>query len=1117
MTILNSTLSGNKALDQNGGFFDGSGGAIYALIDIVIINSTITGNSATGYGGGIYTRDDNVFLRNSILAGNTAPVNPQSDLINLTNESSIIQNSIEGLLDPVLNDNGGPALTHALLPGSAAINAGNNVLSINAGLSTDQRGIGFARVVDGIVDIGAYEASTGGALHFLVDSALDTDDGNYSAGNLSLREAIKLSNESASVDTITFDASLFDQTLLLYNELVITDDVTVIGHGAAHLTISGDGTRRLFRIDDGDAETSITVELSDFTLANGFAYYNSGGAIHNLESLSVSDVVFADNQASILYGGAIFSAGDLTVTNSTFVRNSSDYYGGAIYSTEGLLSITGCDFTENQSAYAGGAIVVQNGDLTVSASTFTENSSATLGGGIFIEEGVLTVSNTDFTENSSGTGGAIYHQISSTFPPVFTELSITDCTFQGNTTTSSGGAVFYLSALSVYGSYYTAYVENSLFSENSAGSGGALFLSGENILVTGSTFFNNSAKFYGGGINSESDNLTIQSSLFEKNSSNYWGGAIFSKRSLVLQNSTLSGNTAEQVGGGIAFNNTGYDWEIINSTLTGNAASRIGGGIYVFPGMYGTITNSIVAGNTAASTPQVVNSVTKTNSIVQESVAGLLDPVLRDNGGVTKTHALLPGSAAINGGDNNALDDTNPDIVNRRAITQDPRGAGFERIADGTIDIGAFEVQHTIAQVELRIVAEKTTTQSNGERTTLPDNLTWIDEWSGYWLEIWVSTPAATDLGVLSAAMNLSYNTAIATAVSIEYGAAFNLNQTGTINDLTGLIEGLSAESSLTDAGDDQRVLFARIRFESTDSDGIDLDLTGQLMIPQSPEFTVHQTEVQLVGSIATEEVQGPSPETLVFANPYDLNDDDAINYRDLILLVSVYNSDPREVSSDYAWFADLDQNHNVNYRDLISLVGNYGKSKANQSTVNFLQGFPDTWNRHLTVKTTLLPQLSARPVEQASAESVLSNVVESLDPQLTPAEIEKLAQVDIEIVDLPEGVLSNTVHGTIYIDVNAAGYGWFVDGTPDDNYEFYASGPYTLVAVPSGSSSAFGTIDLWTVILHELGHLLGYEHADVGAMQESLTPSERRLMDWNDSADQFFMEFPTQSLLTSF
>jgi len=60
------------------------------------------------------------------------------------------------LLGP-LADNGGPTQTHALLPGSPAIDAGPVPLPAFPGDEFDQRGAGFARIVAGVVDIGAYE------------------------------------------------------------------------------------------------------------------------------------------------------------------------------------------------------------------------------------------------------------------------------------------------------------------------------------------------------------------------------------------------------------------------------------------------------------------------------------------------------------------------------------------------------------------------------------------------------------------------------------------------------------------------------------------------------------------------------------------------------------------------------------------------------------------------------------------------------------------------------------------------------------------------------------------------------------------------------------------------
>lgn len=1105
LSINNSTFSQNSSEQEGGGIY------FFGTRSFSLINTTITKNQArTGTGVNI-THAESATVANSIIGGNTENSSAQivGDYLNI---SSIIQQDVSEIIDLTLQDNGGPTLTHALLVDSPAINAGDNSAVFDAGIFTDQRGFSYPRIVGGAVDVGAFEYL---GTHLVVDSALDIDDGDYSVGNLSLREAVKLSNESATTDTITFAASLFDQTLTLLNELLITDDVSIVGYGADRLTITGDGTRRLIRIDDGDEETVIDVELSGFTLSNGFANYASGGAIHSVETLSVFDMAFANNRASVLtgplyggsYGGAIYSAGDLTVTHSTFAGNSADWYGGAIYSTAGLLTISDSEFTENETTQAGGAIVVQDGDLTIASSTFTQNSTESLGGAIYITEGVLTVSASTFTENSASLGGAIYHQISSSFPPVFTELSITDSTFQRNTASSSAGAVYYTSSVGFYDAYHTAYIENSLFSENSAGLGGALYIGGNNMLVFGSTFFKNEARNQGGAIYALSSIQTVQSSLFERNSASRLGGAIFvlqgQLQELIVINSTLSGNTAGSVGGGIAFGSILANFHIINSTITRNAATQGGGGIYSPGTPYGTLTNTIVAGNSAPGNAQGAFLYTRNNSIVQDSIEGLLDPVLRDNGGLTKTHALLPGSAAIDAGDDEALDAVNPFILNKRATTDDVRGDGFDRYRGEAIDIGAFEVQSPLALIEMTLVETPTSTAGNGEVATLPESLEWVDEWSGYWLEIWVSTPSAADLGVLSVALDLSYNTAITTATAIEYGAVFTSQQMGTIDDASGLITGLSATANATDAGDDQRVLFARIRFESLADDGIDLDLAGQTRIAESPEFDILGPEVLLTGDVETEEVQGPSPATLVYANPYDLNDDDAVNFRDLVLFASVYNTDARAAVSEYSWFADLDQSSHVNFRDLVSFAANYGSSKTNQGHRLYPENFTENKNGHLAVDPTLLPQENPESLEQPEAESVLEGVKTYLAPELTSEQNAQLAQVEIQVTELPPGVLSNSIGNTIFVDVNAAGYSWFVDQSPTDSDEFYESG-YRLRAVPLGPTQ--GQIDLWTAILHEIGHILGHDHDENGLMSNSLEPGVRYLPDWFDQElDAFF------------
>jgi len=177
---MNSTLSGNKAPGGSGGGIANVGS------DMELTFCTVYGNTAQASGGGVFnaeaqdkSRQSRLVMRNSLVARNLASKGPDvagaliSGGYNLVSESSgfiviasnvppntdlIGQITLNLLVDPQLRENGGsgqPPWTHALLPGSPAIDRIPLAFCHANGISTDQRGV--KRPQGAACDIGAYE------------------------------------------------------------------------------------------------------------------------------------------------------------------------------------------------------------------------------------------------------------------------------------------------------------------------------------------------------------------------------------------------------------------------------------------------------------------------------------------------------------------------------------------------------------------------------------------------------------------------------------------------------------------------------------------------------------------------------------------------------------------------------------------------------------------------------------------------------------------------------------------------------------------------------------------------------------------------------------------------
>jgi hypothetical protein len=134
-------------------------------------------------------------------------------------------------------------------------------------------------------------------------------------------------------------------------------------------------------------------------------------------------------------------------------------------------------------------------------------------------------------------------------------------------------------------------------------------------------------------------------------------------------------------------------------------------------------------------------------------------------------------------------------------------------------------------------------------------------------------------------------------------------------------------------------------------------------------------------------------------------------------------------------------------------------------------------------------PPTVAAPLSTPSLQALRDDAVRRLSYTLDPSQLAALADIALEVADLPGLQLGDYRDGMVLIDVTAAGHGWFIDPTPLDDREFVARDD--VLAARSGPAAR--RMDLLTVLAHELGHAGGLEHG-AGLMAETLDAGIRLL-----------------------
>jgi hypothetical protein len=495
-----------------------------------------------------------------------------------------------------------------------------------------------------------------------------TNLSNTGAG--SLRSAIASANATApGPNIVNFAPGLTGTILLTSGQIQISRALMIVGPGADNLTIDGNANSRIFGIFATDPACpaldgpDYLVSISGLRLTNGRRNLDStGGAIFTEHSLAL-DSMTIDNSKARSGGGVMFVI----------------QYPGQ------LLSISNSQFVNN-----------------VATDLFLTSADGAVGGGLYV------------TERCLGPLNAL------TDIPSVTPVSVTiaGSEFRGNSSQAialngRGGAIRSWSRADIV-------IVDTIIVDN--------HVDAPNPPVVGKVY-------HGGGFDGLAKSLRIERSEIAENTANditlsdatRSGGLHLHNSPVTRQgqsdavavriiNSTISGNGSAATGGAmVAFGNLAL--ELDNTTVNGNSAapSRTGGIVMSSGATYPVsasnttpptlkLVSSILANNSSTGGDVAVNTtlipafgINAFNSLIQKpcttcSLTQIVisgpgtfvgaDPVvgaLAFNGGTTRTHALLPGSPAINTGSNPL------------GLATDQRGIGFPRVSGGAADMGAYE------------------------------------------------------------------------------------------------------------------------------------------------------------------------------------------------------------------------------------------------------------------------------------------------------------------------------------------------------------------------------------------------------------------------------------------
>ena len=671
--LTNCLIAGNVAMN-GGGVSDG-------VFPLSLVNCTVVNNYASSTGGGVYLNKPIVQqFRNSIIFFNTAgygnSVQYGTNVYNYAYASASNCCSPDFLYPTCTTNLPGLAdIAHGnyhLQIGSPCIDAGDNDF-VSAGVDLD----GNPRIVNGTVDMGAYENQFTGVAHYvsLINRNPVSPFTNWLTAATNIQDAIDAANtgEPVVVSNGLYQTGgrVFYGTIT--NRVVIDKPISVQSlNGPGSTLIVGRSLVRCVYLTNNAALVGFTL-TSGGTANSGDFYQNEsgGGAWSESTNAFLVNCILTANFASRVGGGAYSG----TLSNCVIEANNASYFGGGTASS----TLNNCVISNNLCGFSGGG--TWEGLLT--GCTLVANHVIKAGGGA--SSNILI--NCTLTNNMATQGGGAFH------------CSLTGCVVSGNVSTNDGGGAYYCFLTNCAlagnicsdgnggGSIYGALTDCLLTNNTASGGGGAC----SNMLY--GCILNANAASFGGG--SYAGSLT--NCILIHNFASFGGGAAQG-----VCYACFMTNNSTAICSNIAINC------IINSNLYGGAISSTLFGCVISLNSQEGAELSILSNCTIDHNYQygIVNCLA-TNCIIYNNVQANWTYEVEPDGNLSLSYCCttpLPSPDLGSGNFTNAplffsdglhLQSNSPciDAGYNGAVFDSTDIDGRPRIVNGTVDVGATEFQ----------------------------------------------------------------------------------------------------------------------------------------------------------------------------------------------------------------------------------------------------------------------------------------------------------------------------------------------------------------------------------------------------------------------------------------